>query len=139
MSRVRRARGDGAGAVEALDLVPATSRAHSIARQARADLLAQPGAPLDALAAARTSLDGVLLDPAERARLDVRIFDLCLQAVTASGEVPALQVGGHAATTKGMRTALEESLRRLATLSPDRRDRVRLVDEANTVRPWSLR
>jgi len=139
MARVRRARGDRAGAVEALDLIPSTSRAHTIARQARADLLAQPGAPLDALAAARSSLDGVLLDPAERARLDVRIFDLCLQAVTSAGEVPALQVGGHAATARGMRTALEESLRRLATLSPDRHERVRLIDEANTVRPWSLR
>ncbi|MDQ2755773.1 MAG: serine/threonine-protein kinase PknG, partial [Actinomycetota bacterium] len=137
MARVRRARGDVAGAVEALDLIPSTSRAHAIARQARADLLAQPGAPLDALAAARSGLDGVLLDPAERARLDVRIFDLCLQAVTSSGEVPALQVGGHHATARGMRSALEESLRRLATLSPDRRERVRLVDEANTVRPWS--
>ncbi|MEO7058963.1 MAG: tetratricopeptide repeat protein, partial [Lapillicoccus sp.] len=139
MARLRHQRRDLAGAVEALDLIPSTSRAYALARQARADLLAQPGVGLDALAQAHSSIEGVLMDPADRARLEVRIYDNGLAAVSASGEVPGLRVGGHLATAKGMREALETSLRQLARLSPSKAERIRLVDEANAVRPWSLR
>jgi serine/threonine-protein kinase PknG len=38
-----------------------------------------------------------------------------------------------------MREALEGALRRLAKLTPDREERVKLVDQANDVRPWTLR
>jgi serine/threonine-protein kinase PknG len=38
-----------------------------------------------------------------------------------------------------MREALEGALRQLARLTPDREERVHLVDQANDVRPWTLR
>ena len=139
MARLRRQRGDVPAAVEALDLVGSTSRAYALARQSRADLLAQPGAGLDVLAQARASVDGVVMDPGDRARLEVRIYENGLRAVTSSGENPSLRIGEHLATAKGMRLALEGSLRQLARLTTSKPDRVRLVDEANTVRPWSLR
>ncbi|WP_295697644.1 serine/threonine-protein kinase [Lapillicoccus sp.] len=139
MARLRRQRGDLAGAVEALDLIPSTSRAYALARQARADLLAQPGVGLEVLAQAHSSIDGVLMDPTDRARLEVRIYENSLSAVSTAGEVPGLRIGTHLATAKGMREALEIALRQLARLSPAKEERVRLVDEANAVRPWSLR
>ena len=139
LSRLRRQRGDVAGSVEALDLIPSTSRAYALARQARADLLAQTGVGLEVLAQAHSSIDGVLMDPSDRARLEVRIYENGLAAVGTAGEVPGLRIGTHLATTKGMREALEIALRQLARLSPAKTERVRLVDEANAVRPWSLR
>ncbi|MEO9153469.1 MAG: tetratricopeptide repeat protein [Lapillicoccus sp.] len=139
MARLRRQRGDLSGAVEALDLIPSTSRAYALARQARADLLAQPGVGLDVLAQAHSSIDGVLMDAGDRARLEVRIYENGLAAVSTAGEVPGLRIGTHLATAKGMREALETSLRQLARLSPAKEERIRLVDEANAIRPWSLR
>jgi len=81
----------------------------------------------------------VLLDPRERAGLDVRIYSIGLDEVGRRGEQPALSIGSHPATSRGMREALEGALRRLAKLTPDREERVKLVDQANDVRPWTLR
>ena len=139
MARIRAMRQDVDGAVQALDLVPATSRAYSLARQARANLLAASGAGIPALSQAWSSVDQVLLDPRERAGLDVRIYSIGLDEVGQRGEQPALSIGSHPATSRGMREALEGALRRLAKLTPDRDERVKLVDQANDVRPWTLR
>jgi serine/threonine-protein kinase PknG len=139
MARIRAMRQDVDGAVQALDLVPATSRAYSLARQARANLLAASGAGIPALSQAWSSVDQVLLDPRERAGLDVRIYSIGLDEVGRRGEQPALSIGSHPATSRGMREALEGALRRLAKLTPDREERVKLVDQANDVRPWTLR
>ena len=128
MARIRTKRGDVDGAVQALDLVPSTSRAYSLARQARANLLAASGAGIPALSQAWSSVDQVLMDPRERAGLDVRIFSIGLDEVGRRGEQPALSIGSHPATTRGMREALEGALRQLARLTPDRDERVHLVD-----------
>jgi len=139
MARIRTKRQDVDGAVKALDLVPSTSRAYSLARQARANLLAGSGAGIPSLSQAWSSVDQVLMDPRERAGLDVRIFSIGLDEVGRRGEQPALTIGSHPATARGMREALEGALRRLARLTPDREERVQLVDQANDVRPWTLR
>lgn len=139
MARVRASRGDVPGAVKALDLVPPTSRAFSLARQVRADLLASAGGGLPDLAQAWSSVDEVLMDPGDRARLDVRIYRKGLALVGDKGEQPAVTIGAHPATSKGMREALEASLRSLARVTTDRAERVALVDQANEVRPWTLR
>ena len=139
MARIRTKRQDVDGAVQALDLVPSTSRAYSLARQARANLLAGSGAGIPSLSQAWSSVDQVLMDPRERAGLDVRIFSIGLDEVGRRGEQPALTIGSHPATARGMREALEGALRRLARLTPDREERVQLVDQANDVRPWTLR
>ncbi len=139
MARLRSRRGDVEAAVEALDLIPSTSRAYALARQARADILASSGAGIPALAQAYSSVDQVLMDPWERARLDVHIFRTGLDEIGARGEQPALHIGTHPATTQGIREALETSLRQLARLTPDRAERVALIDQANAVRPWTWR
>ena len=139
MARIRSQRHGAHGAVEALDLIPSTSRAYALARQARADILASSGADLPALAKAHASVDQVLMDPRDRARLDVHIYESGLRVVSQQGEVPGLRIGEHLATTRGMREALEKSLRQLARLTSKREDRVELIDQANAVRPWTLR
>jgi len=139
MARIRSQRHDTTGVVEALDLIPSTSRAYAQARQARAETLASAGADLPALATAHASVDQVLMDPRDRARLDVHIYESGLRVVTQRGEVPGLRIGDHLATARGMREALEKSLRRLARLTSKQEGRVELIDQANAVRPWTLR
>jgi len=139
MARIRAKRADVDGAVQALDLVPATSRAYSLARQIRADILTRAGSGVLALSQAWSSVDQVLMDPRERANLDVRIYGKALDEVGQRGDQPALHVGSFPATGRGMREALEGALRRLARLTSSRDERVDLVDRANDVRPWTLR
>ncbi len=139
MARIRATRGDVDGAVQALDLVSATSRAYSLARQIRADILTGSGSGVIALSQAWSSVDKVLMDPRERASLDVRIYGKALDEVGQRGDQPTLRVGSFPATGRGMREALEGALRRLARLTSSRDERVELVDRANDVRPWTLR
>ncbi len=139
LARLRAARDDLDGAVAALDLVPPTSRAFTEARRQRAGLLAGSGRGLPALAAAMTSIDGVGIDPLDRARLTAGVLDLALQQVLEHGPQPALRIGSHPAQEGALRDGLESAYRHLAGLSDDRDERVRLVDEANAVRRWTLR
>jgi len=139
MARIRTGRGDVAGAVEALDLIPSTSRAYALARQTRASLLAGGGGGLPALAAALSSVEQVLMDPRDRARLCVQVYENGLGQVSRSGGDQTLRLGDFPATPRGMREGLENALRRLARLSADRNERVALVDRANAVRPWTIR
>ena len=69
----------------ALDLVPATSRAFTEARRQRAGLLAGSGRGLPALAAALDSVDGVSIDPLDRARLTADVYDTALREVLENG------------------------------------------------------
>ena len=139
MARIRAARGDVDGAVAALDLVSPTSRAFTEARRQRAALLASPGAGLPALSAAMTSIDGVGIDPVDRARLTADVLAAALEQVRAHGPEPMIRIGGHPAAEPSLRDGLESAYRTLAAMTPGRDDKVELVDRANTVRRWTLR
>ena len=139
MARIRTKRSDVDGAVQALDLVPSTSRAYSLARQARANLLAASGAGIPSLSQAWSSVDQVLMDPRERAGLDVRIFSIGLDEVGRRGEQPASDHRVPSGHRHGVCVRPSRvRLRQLARLTPDREERVQLVDQANDVRPWTL-
>ncbi|MGI3785339.1 MAG: tetratricopeptide repeat protein, partial [Janthinobacterium lividum] len=86
LARLRSARGDVPGAVDALDLVPSTSRAFSDSRRLRAVALAGPGADLPQLSQALGSLEGVRLDPHERGLLTAGILERAL--ARAQGAAP---------------------------------------------------
>ncbi|MFZ1287515.1 MAG: tetratricopeptide repeat protein [Candidatus Phosphoribacter sp.] len=141
MARIRQGAGNTASAVEALDLIPNSSRAFGQARQLRATLLATSGAGLPALAEALRSVDQVPMEPAEKATLTVTVFENALAWITSgAGAADAgITLGGHKATEGGIRTGLEQAYRRLAEATGDRDARIALVDKANTVRPWTLR
>ncbi|MEO6411616.1 MAG: tetratricopeptide repeat protein [Pedococcus sp.] len=139
LARIRSGRGDVDGAVRALDLVPATSRAFTQARRRRAGLLAESGGGLPALAAALASIDDLTIDPVDRSRFRVDVLEAALSVVTTQGADPTVSLGGHPASEPALRDGLESAYRDLATHAPSRRERIRLVDEANSVRRWTMR
>ncbi|TPG13928.1 serine/threonine-protein kinase [Pedococcus bigeumensis] len=139
LARIRSGRGDIDGAVRALDLVPATSRAFTQARRRRAGLLAESGGGLPSLAAALASIDDLTIDPVDRSRFRVDVLELALSVVTTQGADPSVTLAGHPASEPALRDGLESAYRDLATHADSRQERVRLVDEANAVRRWTLR
>jgi serine/threonine-protein kinase PknG len=139
LARIRAGRQDVPGAVAALDLVPTTSRAWTQARLLRAERLAQPGAGLTSLAAAMASIEGVGIDPADRASLSAAVLEAALTEVRRDGPQPGLRVGDRPATEEHLRDGVEAWYRALAALTAKDGRRVELVDAANTVRRWTLR
>jgi serine/threonine-protein kinase PknG len=139
LARIRAARGDIDGAVRALDLVPATSRAFTQARRRRAALLAGSGAGLPSLAAALESIDNLTIDPVDRSRFQVEVLEAALSLVGKRGANPSISIGGHPAAEPALRDGLEAAYRDLATHTGRRDERIRLVDKANSVRRWTLR
>ncbi|MGB8386243.1 MAG: tetratricopeptide repeat protein, partial [Dermatophilaceae bacterium] len=132
MTRIRQARGDVRGAVEALDLVATTSRAYALARQKRAHLLAASGEGLPTLAEALSSVSQVPMDPKDRAALRVEVFENALTHVTGKdGPDKQVRLDGHPGSDHGVRVGLEAALRELARLTPDRGPKTALVDRAN--------
>ena len=139
LARIRAARGDVAGAVRALDLVPGTSRAFTRARRRRAGLLASSGGGLPSLAQALDSIDNLTIDPTDRSRFRVEVFSEALELVQGGGGDSTIRLGGHPASEPALRDGLESALRELAAITDDRDTKVALVDRANGVRRWTLR
>jgi serine/threonine-protein kinase PknG len=139
LARIRAARGDVAGAVSALDLVPSTSRSYPEARRLRALQLYESGHGLPSLAQAMDSLDGVQLDPRERGELTAQILERAISEVGKNGAHSGVKVGAYEAQEGPLRDGLETTYRELAGIETDERRRYELVDKANTVRRWTLR
>jgi serine/threonine-protein kinase PknG len=139
MARIRAARRDVTGAVEALDLVPSTSRAFPEARRLRAVQLYESDAGLPALSKAMESVNGVRLDPREQAELTAEILRRALVEVGRSGPKHNVQLGPYRATDDSLRDGLEATYRTMAAVETDEAHRYELVDQANAVRRWTLR
>jgi serine/threonine-protein kinase PknG len=138
LARLRAARQDTDGAVQALDMVPSTSRGFGESRRLRAEsLLRGGGSDIGRLDAAYRSLDGVRMDVSERETLTARILDRALALVLTSGKLPG-NVGPYAAEEGTLRGALEERYRNLAREAGSPEERVDHVNRANAVRNWSL-
>jgi serine/threonine-protein kinase PknG len=138
MARIRAARGDIAGAVAALDLVPSTSRGFTEARRLRAVHLYESGGGLGSLAQAMDSLNGVKLDPGDHAELTVQILERALVEVDQLGPKQNVKIGPYLATDDSLRNGLEATYRTLAVAETDDERRFGLVDKANAVRRWTL-
>jgi len=139
LARIRSGRGDLDGAIAALDLIPATSRAFVEARQRRAGLLASAGRGLPGLADALNSIETITIDPVDRAQLRADVLSAALVEVARDGARPELRIGGLPAAEPELRDGLEAAYRQLAVLARTRPERVQLVDQANKVRRWTLR
>jgi serine/threonine-protein kinase PknG len=138
LARLRVARGDTHAGVQALDLVPPTSRAYPEARRLRAVHLYESDGSLAVLAEAMNSITGVRLDPTEQAELTAQILERALATVTAKGPQSAVRIGAYPADNNSLRDGLEQTYRTLAQATDDEFDRHRLVDLANRVRRWTL-
>ncbi|MDE9365188.1 tetratricopeptide repeat protein [Luteipulveratus sp. YIM 133132] len=139
LAAIRSARNDLDGAVGALDLVPPTSGAYVRARQQRAHLLADSGRGLPALAEAMTSVDSLTIDPVDRAHLSARVYRTALEEVRASGPRGDVRIAGRPAVEPELRDGLEQAYRELAGHEPTRAGQIRLIDQANDVRRWTMR
>jgi serine/threonine-protein kinase PknG len=139
LARIRTARGDVAGAIKALELVPGTSRAFTSARRRRATLLAESGGGLASLAGALQSLDSLTIDPVDRSRFWVEVLQSALTIVAAQGDDATVSIAGGPASEPHLRDGLEAAYRDLAQYAATRQERVALVDQANAVRRWTMR
>ena len=142
LARMRLAVGDRPGAVAVLDEVPTTSSqqvaAQIAAVRGRLDHRSDPLSESDFIEAA-TRLERLRLDTQRQAGLAIEMFQTALRWVGRSARPPgAGTVLGHGLTERDLRFGLERKYRVLATLETDPRAQRRLINQANTVRPWTL-
>ena len=137
-ARVRSAKGDTTGAVEALDLVPGTSRGYPESRRLRAAiLLAGAGDDVAVLSQALDSVTAARLDSTERSIFTSRVLERALEVVTVQGPQP-VKVGQWSAEEPALRSALEDTYRTLGREAVSREERTEWVLRANRVRNWSM-
>jgi serine/threonine-protein kinase PknG len=132
--------GDREAAVSAVGSVPATSAQHVDAQIAAVRIRSHDDAGLPELLEASGRLDVLALGIEQQARLAADLLTVALVwlARTPDGRSDADVVAGARLTEQGVRTGLEKALRTLAKLTPDREQRMSLVDRANRVRPRTL-
>ncbi|MDO5710793.1 MAG: tetratricopeptide repeat protein [Micrococcales bacterium] len=138
LARLRSSRGDGRGAITALDLVAPASAAFGRARWLRAELSVHQGGGLPAYDQALRDGDRLDAAPIQRASFRVRVLEQALAEVAANPPPRGTTIGGLAATPRRLRVAMEDAYRGLAALTTEPGERAALVDKANEVRPWSL-
>jgi serine/threonine-protein kinase PknG len=140
LARCRLIAGDRAGAVAAYERVPDSSSGYIDAQIARIRCLsAHNGAgdpTLDELLAAGSLLDALPVAGEQRDRLTAGVLDMALQ-LALKGKVDGGRASllGHRLVEADLRVGLERSYRALARRATSRAERIRLVDEANRVRP----
>ena len=138
LARLRSRRKDVQGTLDALDLIPSTSRGYLEARRLKAEHLLSFGQGLNDLQHALSSTHSARLDVLTQARLDVSIYQRALAEVAKNGSQGSLTIGDVPATRIALTDRLERAYRDQAALEPDAATRVALVDRANQIRRWSL-
>jgi serine/threonine-protein kinase PknG len=138
LARLRLRGGDRAGCVEVLDEVPDSSSQYMTAQVAA--VRARLGADLAPLAEADLldasgRLERLRLDVERRAWLAAEMLEKSLGWVRGAQGSPAGRVLGHQLRERSLRLGLEQAYRALAKRAGDDAERVRWVDQANSVRP----
>ena len=147
LARCHAVQGDRKSAVAALNRIPSTSALYLRSRVEATRMLirknAGPAEPsLEDLAAASTLAESLSLDGLDRFTLSSQIFTAAVaqmgsKAASARLSTNGLKILGQPVEERSLRVGLENSLRSMARfVSPE--ERIRLVDEANAVRPRTL-
>jgi serine/threonine-protein kinase PknG len=145
LARCLEAKGDRKGAAQALDRIPHGSAQFLRGRIEAARILTRPngaipgsGPKLEDVASASAVAEGLQLEGMNRLILGNMILraalDVARTKAKANGSVKVL---GLPLQEKKLRRKLEKTLRAMAQMATGE-DRVRLVDEANAVRPRTL-
>jgi serine/threonine-protein kinase PknG len=89
------------------------------------------------LRAAAAGIDALALDGEPRARITAELLRAALELVGRDRgfEDPAVTLGGRPLVETELRLGLERTYRSLAAVAGTASERIRLVDEANRVRP----
>ncbi len=138
LARIRAARSDLKGALDALNLIPSTSRGYTESRRLRAQHLMALGTSLADLGAALDAVAAAKLDAPTYARYSVEILSRALEAVRGSKGASGVIIGGQPASDKALRPQLERAYRDLAAYTNDAAERARLIEQANATRRWSI-
>lgn len=139
LSRCLAAMADRAGAIGALNRVPPTSSLHGRAQVEVARTLIDPQRtpPGQAeLQQASKTVEALTLGGMERHRLAQQVFEAALKLLDDKALSPSNSVAilGQSLQEKHLRQGLEQALRAMAHLSTGD-EKIRLVDQANRVRP----
>jgi serine/threonine-protein kinase PknG len=141
LARLAAAAGNRDQALASLDRIPVTSRAYGDARRKRAVLLASAldndHALVDLGEAAR-ELEQATMEPQAKVDLRIQILGSALDLVRAKGPQPSVSIAGVGADEVSLRRGLERAYRDAARLRDDPAERIRLVDQANDIRPRTL-
>jgi serine/threonine-protein kinase PknG len=142
LARCLWATGDRNAAVAALTRVPQTSNLYMRSRIQIARTLidpshAAPGA--EELKEASAAIEALTLNGMDRYQLTRQVLETALQLVTSQALSPtsSLSILGQPFEEFHLRKGLEKALRDMAHLSTGK-EKIRLVDEANRVRPRTL-
>jgi len=134
LARVRADRGDVAGSLAALELVPNTSRGYPESQRQRAGLLVATARDSDSIGRALAAVSASRLDPWTETELEQSLLERALELADRG----PVRLGGQPATASQLRDLLEQTYRKRARLAEDPAVRARFVDLANSIRPWSL-
>ncbi len=142
LARCQRRRGDRKAAVAALGRVPASSASYLRAQveATRTLLLVNGSRPkLDDVLAAAAKAESLPLDERDRFRLNRDVFQAAITEIGTkrSGTDGDTRILGQPLSERSLRSGLEGALRAMARFA-DEGERVRLIDEANRVRPRTL-
>ena len=143
LARCRRADADHVGALAAYDRVPETSSSYVEAQTAKiACLTERDGArrpEIAELQLASASIETLPLGPTQRASLTADLLRSTLNLFEEEliEDAPDLVLAGRPLTERDARLGLERTYRSLARAADSPGERIRLVDWANRVRPWS--
>jgi serine/threonine-protein kinase PknG len=140
LARCRLAIHDRAGALAAYERVPDSSSAYTEAQTARIRILTPANgdgqATLADLMAAGSILETLEVDGEQRVRMTAELLTAALGMAQMSAFDPGpATLLGHKLQERDLRVGLELSYRALARAAASSDERIRLVDEANRVRP----
>ncbi len=137
LARCRLACGDRAGALAAYERVPESASAYDAAQTARIRCLLGGLPHIEDLLAAGAAIDGLSIGAERRAHLTAELLRAAVELVARDPAVQAraATVAGHWLADTELRLGLERTYRSLAAVAPTPSERIRLVDEANRVRP----
>jgi len=142
LARCRGLTGDRKGAVAALERVPQTSSLFTRSRVevARTLINTEQSAPgRQELEEASLAIEAIALEGMDRYRLARQVLETALNLITTRSLTPTsdLKILGQPLQELKLREGLEKSLRAMAHLTTGN-EKIRLVDEANRVRPRTL-
>jgi serine/threonine-protein kinase PknG len=139
LARCLAATNNRSGAVAALERIPPTSNLYMRSRVEVARTLIDDSSSTPAakeLQAASTAIETLTIDGIERHRLSKQVLETTLNLVTSKKLSPtaSISIFGKPLEEIHLRKGLEKALRDMAHLSAEA-EKIRLVDEANRVRP----
>jgi len=143
LARCRLAQGDMAGACSAFDRVPDSSSSHLDAQTRKVQcLVAGSGAnhpDIESLQLADSLIRTLPLDAGRRASMTTELLSsaLVLLDEDLAEEAPDRELASRPFTERDVRLQLESLYRVLARAAESPAERVRLVNWANEVRPWT--